>query len=106
VTTHSRVAVRCRKRHRRGTSFGLPGSACARYQKRPARSCPRPVCARRPGQNRRPTRSDEAARAELTEANAEAAIRKVVDAWPPLTAEVKNKLACLLLSGGDSNAAT
>ncbi len=39
----------------------------------------------------------EAARAQLAEANAEADVRN----WPPLSAETRAKLACLLLSGGD-----
>jgi|SoimicmetaTmtLMC_FD_k123_738620_1 hypothetical protein len=38
-------------------------------------------------------------RAEL----AEAAIQRVVDSWPPLSAETKAKLACLLLAPGGSD---
>jgi len=43
----------------------------------------------------------EAARAELAAANAHAAIRKIVDGWPPLSTETKAELAIIILSGGD-----
>lgn len=39
-----------------------------------------------------------AARAALAEANAEAAIRRIVDSWPPLTAGMRAELAALLLA--------
>ena len=42
----------------------------------------------------------EAARAQLAEANAEATVRKIVDGWPPLSAETKAELAVIILSGG------
>jgi hypothetical protein len=42
-------------------------------------------------------------RAELAEAVAEAAIQRVVDSWPPLSAETKAKLARLLLAPGGSD---
>ncbi len=38
----------------------------------------------------------EAARRDLNQANAEEAIRKIIDAWPPLTQAQLNKLARLL----------
>jgi CBS-domain-containing membrane protein len=41
----------------------------------------------------------EAARAQLREANAEAKIREVVAAWPPLSAETKAELAVIILGG-------
>ena len=37
----------------------------------------------------------------LAEANAEAAVRKIVDGWPPLSAETKAELAVIILSGAD-----
>jgi hypothetical protein len=40
----------------------------------------------------------EAARDELAEANAEADVAS----WPPLSAEARARLACLLLSGSDA----
>lgn len=47
----------------------------------------------------------EAARAELSEANAEAAVQKIVAEWPPLSAETRAKLACILLApAGDGDA--
>jgi hypothetical protein len=42
----------------------------------------------------------EAARTKLAEANAEAAIRRIVDAWPPLTPAQRERLALLLNPGG------
>ena len=47
----------------------------------------------------------ESARAELRAANAEAAIQRVVDAFPPLSDATKAKLACLLLSPGGGDGA-
>jgi hypothetical protein len=41
----------------------------------------------------------EAARAELAEANAEAAIKRIVDGWPPLTPAQRERLALLLHPG-------
>ncbi len=52
-----------------------------------------------------PPESIEAARADLRAANAEAAIQRVVDSWPPLSAETRARLACLLLQGGGADAA-
>lgn len=43
----------------------------------------------------------EAARARLREANAQARVRDVVAAWPPLSAETRAELAVIILSGGD-----
>ncbi len=51
-----------------------------------------------------PHEAIEAARVALAEANAEAAVRKIVDGWPPLSAETKAELACIILSGGDHTA--
>jgi len=48
-----------------------------------------------------PPEAIEAARAELAAANAHAAIRKIVDGWPPLSAETKAELAVIILSAGD-----
>jgi hypothetical protein len=48
-----------------------------------------------------PPEAIEAARAELAAANAHAAGRKIVDGWPPLSAETKAELAVIILSGGD-----
>jgi hypothetical protein len=52
-----------------------------------------------------PPQAIEAASAELRDANAEAAVQRVVDSWPPLSAETRARLACLLLLGGDDGAA-
>lgn len=49
----------------------------------------------------RPPEQIEAARAQLAGANAEATVRKIVDGWPPLSAETRAQLACIILSGGD-----
>ena len=43
-----------------------------------------------------------AARDELAEAKAEAEARR----WPPLRAEAKARIACIILSAGGSDAAT
>jgi hypothetical protein len=51
-----------------------------------------------------PPEAIQAARAELAAANAHAAVRKMVDGWPPLTVETRAELAMILLGGG-SNAA-
>lgn len=51
-----------------------------------------------------PPEKIEAARAELAEANAEAAIRRIVDAWPPLSPAQRERLALLLNPGGGSDA--
>jgi len=40
----------------------------------------------------------DAARAELADANAEAAVLKIVDGWPPLTAGQLGRLAAIFLS--------
>jgi hypothetical protein len=45
----------------------------------------------------RPPEQIKAARDELAEANAEADVAS----WPPLSAETRARLACLILSGGD-----
>lgn len=42
----------------------------------------------------------EAARAQLAEANAEADVAS----WPPLSAEARAKLACIILTAGGSDA--
>jgi hypothetical protein len=42
------------------------------------------------------------ARDELAEANAEAEVRR----WPPLSAETRARIACIILSAGGSDAAT
>jgi hypothetical protein len=47
-----------------------------------------------------PPEKIEAARAEL----AEAAIRRIVDAWPPLSPAQRERLALLLNPGGGSDA--
>ena len=47
----------------------------------------------------------EAARAELRETVAEETVRKLVDLAPPLSPASRCRLACLLLSGGGSDAA-
>jgi len=49
-----------------------------------------------------PPEEIEAARTELAEAKAEAEARR----WPPLRAEAKAKIACIILSAGGSDAAT
>ena len=52
----------------------------------------------------RPADQIEAARADLAEANAEAAMRRIVDGWPPLTPAQRERLALLLRPGGDGDA--
>jgi hypothetical protein len=42
-----------------------------------------------------------AARSDLRGAVAEDRIRKIVDGWPPLSAETRAALAVIILSGGD-----
>jgi hypothetical protein len=44
----------------------------------------------------RPAEQIEAARAELAEANAEADVAS----WPPLSAEARARIACVILSAG------
>ena len=44
----------------------------------------------------------EAARARLREANAEAAVQRVVDSFPPLTDEQRSRLALLLAPAGST----
>ncbi len=53
-----------------------------------------------------PPEAIEAARADLRAANAEAAVQRIVDSWPPLSAETRAALACILLTppGGDDAA--
>jgi hypothetical protein len=51
-----------------------------------------------------PPEAIEAARAELAEANAEAAIRRIVDTWPPLSPAQRERLALLLNPGAGSDA--
>lgn len=46
-----------------------------------------------------PPEAIQAARADLAAANAEAAIRRVVDRFPPLTADQRARLAVILLGG-------
>jgi hypothetical protein len=45
------------------------------------------------------------ARRDLRVANAAAYVQDLVDAWPPLSAAQRNRLAVLLLGGGDGDAA-
>jgi hypothetical protein len=48
-----------------------------------------------------PPEAIEAARADLAAANAVAAARRIVAAWPPLSAETRAELAVIILSGAD-----
>lgn len=68
-----------------------------------ARSVPAPVARARSVLGGRakagaPPEAIDAARAELAAANAHATVRKIVDGWPPLSAETRAELAIILLS--------
>jgi hypothetical protein len=56
--------------------------------------------------SRQPTDPDLlAAKRDLAESRAEEYIKRIVDAAPPLTQDQRSRIAALLQSGGDSNAA-